>query len=151
MIGYSGSLKDDLIFYRKWFTDDEERIFTYMKESQNTFILDACGIKVGKNNKISMIPIDDALTKMKGLIDKFDFFVDEELKELTDNIVETNFSIVITHSPPHGLLDRLPGLPNIGSVSITNLIKKIKPRLVLCGHFHENVGTVNIFGQNYCV
>ncbi|HOV15781.1 MAG TPA: hypothetical protein PK771_15940, partial [Spirochaetota bacterium] len=141
-IGFSRSLKEDLIYYRNWFTEDQSRIWTYLKESSNRFILEACGIKVDASSNITTMPIDDSLKNMKGLIDKFDFFLEDELTDLFKNVKSTNFSIIMTHSPPFGMLDKLPGLPNIGSISITNIIKSVMPKLVLCGHFHENVGVM---------
>jgi Icc-related predicted phosphoesterase len=51
-----------------------------------------------------------------------------------------NSGILVTHSPPYGFLDKLDGLPNIGSKEIRKGIQKTAPKLVLCGHFHELFG-----------
>lgn len=141
-IGFSRSLKEDLIFYRDWFLDETERIKTFLKESSSPFILNACGIKSLEAEKIEMIPMEEAIKNQSALISKFDFFLEEEIKDVFEDSDENDFNIILTHSPPRGMLDKLPGLPNIGSVSIAETVKKIRPKLLLCGHFHENVGTL---------
>ncbi|MBG98379.1 serine/threonine protein phosphatase [bacterium] len=45
-------------------------------------------------------------------------------------------SILITHSPPKGHVDKAGG-SNFGSESILECVKKKKPLWVFCGHIHE--------------
>ena len=48
--------------------------------------------------------------------------------------------ILITHGPPFGTdLDRL-GKRHVGNKDYRKFIERIKPKLVICGHLHENVG-----------
>ncbi len=50
-------------------------------------------------------------------------------------------TILITHSPPKGVLDTIPDVGiSLGSISVLNAIKKGQPLLHLCGHVHEVVG-----------
>lgn len=48
--------------------------------------------------------------------------------------------ILVTHSPPHGVADRLRGGRSVGSQSILAAVERIAPRLVLCGHVHDSWG-----------
>jgi Icc-related predicted phosphoesterase len=48
--------------------------------------------------------------------------------------------IVISHSPPFGVLDKITSGEHVGSEILLKAIKKYGPRLVLCGHIHESAG-----------
>lgn len=45
--------------------------------------------------------------------------------------------IVVSHSPPFGILDMSPGNRRIGSRGLTKYIEWYRPKLVICGHVHE--------------
>jgi hypothetical protein len=71
---------------------------------------------------------------------------EEELAEKWAMIPE-DIDILITHSPPFGILDGIPNrydgsISHAGSVSLTaNLSQRIKlPRLLVFGHIHESYG-----------
>ena len=55
-------------------------------------------------------------------------------------------SILITHSPPKGHVDKAGG-SNFGSKSILECIKKKKPLWVFCGHIHECWKKESFFGD----
>ncbi|MBI4438904.1 metallophosphoesterase family protein [Candidatus Woesearchaeota archaeon] len=58
--------------------------------------------------------------------------------------------ILVTHAPPHNTkLDML--WEHRGRKSITDFIKKAKPALAICGHFHENFGKQDKLGQTRIV
>ena len=49
--------------------------------------------------------------------------------------------IVVTHCPPYEILDKVEiGNRNVGSFSLLERIKKIKPKLHVFGHIHECYG-----------
>lgn len=50
--------------------------------------------------------------------------------------------ILVTHTPPKGILDRLGTQDNLGSSAIAEYVKVSKPRLVLSAHVHEARGSV---------
>lgn len=56
-----------------------------------------------------------------------------------ENIPE-DVDILVTHGPPHGVLDDNHSGTNCGSVSMYNWIKQYQPKLVVCGHIHESRG-----------
>jgi len=45
--------------------------------------------------------------------------------------------ILITHSPPKGLVDLHARLGHLGSVAVRGWIKDNQPKLVFCGHVHD--------------
>lgn len=55
-----------------------------------------------------------------------------------------NPTIVLSHCPPHGILDgagRRDPKRHIGSPGLTDYIQRVTPSLVVCGHVHEARGT----------
>ena len=45
--------------------------------------------------------------------------------------------ILVTHSPPKGLVDAHATLGSLGSVAVRGWIKEHEPELVFCGHVHD--------------
>lgn len=81
-------------------------------------------------------------TKFKGMNPHcmaFTVDTDEELAEKWKLIPE-DIDILITHSPPFGILDNVENRKNVGSSSLRETIEKIKPRLHVFGHTHEGYG-----------
>lgn len=48
--------------------------------------------------------------------------------------------VLITHSPPHGTLDRSTQGFNFGSTAVRDSILRLVPTLVVCGHIHACAG-----------
>jgi len=75
---------------------------------------------------------------------------DKEVKSKLDSI--GNADIVLTHNPPYGVLDKVtnPNAPEkwhgklAGSHIMKDYIEKTKPKVVICGHIHEQKGIENI-------
>ena len=70
------------------------------------------------------------------------FFEDRVLKKL-DPLVNQN-SVVVTHPPPWGFLDKAFNRFHAGSKGLYRFIHRYQPGLLLCGHIHENAGTAAI-------
>lgn len=49
--------------------------------------------------------------------------------------------VIVSHEPPSGVLDAIPSGRHIGSPHVRELVEKVRPRLLLCGHVHEAAGT----------
>ncbi len=68
----------------------------------------------------------------------------EQLIELSKTVESVD--IIVSHSPPYGYGDRVNGEngelseEHVGSLIINDLIKKLKPKFVVCGHIHEDRG-----------
>ena len=59
--------------------------------------------------------------------------------------------ILISHSPPKGVLDRASNGMSLGSVTVLETIQRVQPRLVLCGHIHDCWGKRAMVGQSEVV
>jgi len=59
--------------------------------------------------------------------------------------------ILITHSPPKGIGDRIPNGMHLGSTAIAAAIGRIAPSLALCGHIHEGWGQEGTIGTSRVV
>ena len=65
-----------------------------------------------------------------------------ELEQKWNDIPEDT-DILITHGPAHGYLDTVVGrYENLGCELLVNRIKKIKPKIHVCGHIHTGRGYV---------
>jgi Icc-related predicted phosphoesterase len=73
--------------------------------------------------------------------------VDErQTKEFAENygkLIDKD-TILITHVPPHGLQDRVFLGMHSGSKELRKLLENHHPKLVLCGHIHEDPGFTKI-------
>ncbi len=76
--------------------------------------------------QLSNLPIDDGSTK-------------KPLKKL----LKTS-SVLVTHYPPYKIQDKIFIGTHGGSKELRSLIDTYKPRLVLCGHIHEDPGMTTV-------
>lgn len=53
-------------------------------------------------------------------------------------------SVMVSHVPPYGTKDKVFLGMHGGCKELRELVDKIKPRLVLCGHIHEDPGIIRI-------
>ena len=63
-------------------------------------------------------------------------------------------TVLVTHIPPYGLQDKFFLGLHSGSKDLKKIINKYNPRLVLCGHIHENPGFIkfkNTIIINCCI
>lgn len=56
-------------------------------------------------------------------------------------------AILVSHSPPKGIVDRDSWGRNLGSVAIREAIISRQPRLVVCGHIHAAAGKSAMLGE----
>jgi Icc-related predicted phosphoesterase len=59
--------------------------------------------------------------------------------------------VLVTHSPPFGVLDVASNEKHLGSVAIRNAIERCRPRLAVCGHIHACGGKRLSFGDTTVV
>jgi uncharacterized protein len=64
---------------------------------------------------------------------------DENTKKPLEKLLKTS-SILVTHYPPYKTQDKIFIGTHGGSKELRSLIDMYKPRLVLCGHIHEDPG-----------
>ncbi len=56
-------------------------------------------------------------------------------------------TVLVSHSPPAGLLDVSSRGESLGSTSVAACIRDRQPRLVVCGHIHESGGKTGRIGD----
>ncbi len=49
-------------------------------------------------------------------------------------------AVLVTHAPPHGVVDTSARGASLGSVAIRETIEQTQPLLVVCGHIHDSAG-----------
>ena len=67
----------------------------------------------------------------------YDFSEDEAKKLLRDC---PSGGVLVSHSPPRGVLDMSTDGKNLGSEAVRETIDIKKPKLVVCGHIHGSAG-----------
>jgi Icc-related predicted phosphoesterase len=73
------------------------------------------------------------------------------LKEKFD-LIPDDTDIVICHGPPYGYGDRVGdqrdlGQPRVGSRAMTDALRRVNPRLMVCGHIHSGTGDYRLHGK----
>lgn len=65
------------------------------------------------------------------------------------NVIPSGVDVLVTHSPPQGILDRtFQGLP-VGCEELLAALARVKPRVHVFGHIHEGYGGVEKGGTRY--
>ena len=57
--------------------------------------------------------------------------------------------VLVTHGPPHGILDRNHGGQHIGDRDLLERVQQIRPRLHLFGHVHDSNGELVQDGTHF--
>jgi len=70
------------------------------------------------------------------------------------DMIPDDTNIVVTHGPPHGVLDKVhPGTPwedSVGCEELKKAMARVKPKLMVFGHIHEGYGCQLDQGTIYC-
>ena len=56
-------------------------------------------------------------------------------------------AVLVSHSPPKGVVDHDSWGRNLGSITIRETILSLQPRLVVCGHIHAAAGKSAMLGD----
>jgi Icc-related predicted phosphoesterase len=73
----------------------------------------------------------------------FDFTEAEAAKMLSGCPAEC---VLVSHSPPKGVVDVSSSGRSLGSVAVRQAIESKRPRLVVCGHVHASAGQEGMIG-----
>ncbi len=65
------------------------------------------------------------------------------------DLIPTNTNVLITHGPPHGILDRTFRGEDVGCADLREVITRIRPRLHVFGHIHEGYGILEMDGTKF--
>jgi Icc-related predicted phosphoesterase len=81
----------------------------------------------------------------KNTITKNKMKSNESRKNRLNKLLKKNKnSILISHNPPYGYVDKAYNGKHVGSMILLNAIKKHQPKYVFCGHIHEARGKAKI-------
>jgi Icc-related predicted phosphoesterase len=72
-------------------------------------------------------------------------FSDDEARKLLQDL--QSGGVLISHSPPKGVLDMSSDGRSLGSEAVHEIIGIKKPKLVVCGHIHGSAGQIAQLGQ----
>ncbi len=61
-------------------------------------------------------------------------------------MIPPDTDILITHGPPHGILDKTPRGDSAGCEELRKRVEKVKPKLHVFGHIHHAYGKTEKFG-----
>jgi uncharacterized protein len=68
-------------------------------------------------------------------------FREKHLMEKIRPMIDSE-TVFIAHPPPYGTLDRVGKRFHAGSALLRDLVFQTRPRLLICGHIHEDTGAV---------
>ena len=77
--------------------------------------------------------------------------------DLTENQAENLLkdcpgnAILISHSPPKGILDKSSFGMHLGSKAVKHFIEEKSPELLICGHIHESSGKTKRVGKTMVI
>jgi uncharacterized protein len=76
-------------------------------------------------------------------------FREKHLMEKILPLIDSN-TVLIAHPPPYGTLDRVGGRFHAGSAMVRDLVRQNRPRVLICGHIHEDKG-MEMLGETLVV
>lgn len=68
----------------------------------------------------------------------------KQFKNIDDKKLLDGTNVLVSHEPPHGAQDKIFLGMHTGSKELKAIVEKYKPRLLLCGHIHEDPGFTHI-------
>lgn len=71
-------------------------------------------------------------------------FSEDEARGLLQSCLQPD--VLVSHSPPRGVLDQSSSGAHLGSVAVLEAISRCQPQLVVCGHIHASAGGVEESG-----
>jgi uncharacterized protein len=70
-------------------------------------------------------------------------FLENRLKQRIRPMIDPE-SVLVAHPPPYGVLDRVGGKFHAGSALVRDLVVQTRPKAMICGHIHEDVGVTRL-------
>lgn len=70
------------------------------------------------------------------------------LREKWD-LIPQGIDVLITHTPPHGVLDVTRGGESVGCEDLREAVRRVRPRLHVFGHIHEAHGARDLDGTRF--
>lgn len=149
----AGNHDNFLVEHPNQFKLNEDRI-EYLCDSGTTFrdwpelkpgMEDGTTLEV-KDYKIWGIPWSKRFIGMNPHCMAFTYYDEEWFYDEKVAKIPVDVDILITHSPPYGILDKVTDGYSVGSPSLYNWLKYVgRPRLHVFGHIHEAYGQCEVF------
>jgi predicted phosphodiesterase len=57
-------------------------------------------------------------------------------------LIPANTDVLVTHGPPHGILDRTSSGLHVGCEELLKVVERVRPKVHVFGHIHEAYGQV---------
>lgn len=70
-------------------------------------------------------------------------FREKHLMEKLRSMIDPE-TVLIAHPPPYGTLDRVGKKIHAGSALVRDLVLQTRPRMLICGHIHEDAGMAKL-------
>lgn len=106
---------------------------------RGTYYLQDSGIEI-QGQKIYGSPWTKTFSGMNPHCKAFTFDSENDLSRKW-SLIPDDVDLLITHSPAYGILDRTIQGKCVGSKSLQmELVKRLRPKLFVCGHIHEAYG-----------
>ena len=62
----------------------------------------------------------------------------------TLSVIPSNIDVLVTHGPPMSVLDKDPNGVHVGCVDLMHELDRIRPKVCVFGHLHNNPGTIDL-------
>lgn len=63
--------------------------------------------------------------------------------------IPSGVDVLITHTPPYGVLDEVPRSGNVGCQDLLDELSRIQPNVHCFGHIHEGYGRTEVDGTTF--
>ena len=145
---------NEVINFLEWFNDLPVKYKIFVAGNHDTSIFHKI---INPRNFKNIIYLEDELIEIDGIkiygspysptFGKWVFMKDRGKIDLVWKNIPENIDILITHSPPKGILDlsinRDSELEFCGCKSLLNHVKRVKPKFHIFGHIHNYEGCIN--------
>lgn len=152
----------EVVAFNKWFANLPHRIKIFVAGNHD-WLFETNNLYARELLHHKIIYLQDSFTEIEGLkiygspyqprfYDwAFNLNRGAELAEKWESIpVDTD--ILITHGPPHGILDEVPRqfwIENTGCEELIKKVEEIRPKAHIFGHIHCGYGTMEKFGVKF--
>lgn len=131
------SFEDTPIKAKQWFFDTKDIDSLNLYTKDNTFYL---------QEQLVTLTIDGKDITIYGAPHQPEFFNwafnvprGEALKQIWDKIPK-GIDVLVTHGPAYGLRDKCNHGEKVGCQELKKAISRVRPKLHICGHIHEQYG-----------
>ena len=94
------------------------------------------------NRRVIIEGIKFWLSPYSNLFGSWAFMAEEDRLSKIWKTIPDDTDIVVTHGPPKYILDLTIGTLNVGSQTLLDRVKEVKPKIHIFGHIHEGYGTL---------